>query len=141
MWIWFLDSCWYFQLLVDRGKLKYFLFLFVIMNDSFKEGTYPHFSDILTLSPSLTRFWLMFPFFIPWKYQKTFGVLVFSGGTKWGHWLEMAKKVDRNNSNLPVIINSDHAFKSLFFAFSSRNRTCCDKNLGYWLKLSYWGIA
>ena len=25
----------------------------------------------------------------PWKHQKTFGVLVFSGGMKWEHWPEM----------------------------------------------------
>ena len=31
----------------------------------------------------------MFPFYTPWKYQKTFGFLVFSGGIKWEHWPEM----------------------------------------------------
>ena len=30
----------------------------------------------------------MFPFYTPWKYQKTFGFL-FSGGIIWEHWQEM----------------------------------------------------
>ena len=37
----------------------------------------------------LTHFRPMFPFCSPWKHQKTFGLLVFSGGIKWEHWLEM----------------------------------------------------
>ena len=28
----------------------------------------------------------MFPFYSPWKHQKTFGFLLFSGGIKWEHW-------------------------------------------------------
>ena len=28
----------------------------------------------------------MFPFYTPWKYQKTFGLVVFSGGLKWEYW-------------------------------------------------------
>ena len=28
----------------------------------------------------LTHLWAMFPFYTPWKQQKTFGFLVFSGG-------------------------------------------------------------
>ena len=70
MWMWFLELCWYFQLLVD--KFKHFFFLFVIMKDSSKWGTDPNFSDILTSSPNLTQFWRMFPFFTPWKHQKNF---------------------------------------------------------------------
>ena len=38
----------------------------------------------------LNLFWPMFPFYTPWKRQKTFGFLVFSRGMKWKHWLEMA---------------------------------------------------
>ena len=29
----------------------------------------------------------MFPFYTPWKQQKTKGFLLFSGGIKWEHWL------------------------------------------------------
>ena len=35
---------------------------------------------------SLTRFWQIFPFYAPWKHQKTKGFLVFSGGIKLEHW-------------------------------------------------------
>ena len=38
----------------------------------------------------LTHFWPMFLFYTPWKHQKTKGFLVFSGGIKWEHWLEMS---------------------------------------------------
>ena len=39
------------------------------------------------LKPLLTgtHFWLMFPFYTPWKHQKTFGFLVFSKDIKWEH--------------------------------------------------------
>ena len=37
----------------------------------------------------LTHFWPMFLFCTPWKYQKTKGFLMFSGGIKWEHWPEM----------------------------------------------------
>ena len=36
-----------------------------------------------------THFCLMFPFYIPWKYQKTKGFLVFPGGVQLEHWAEM----------------------------------------------------
>ena len=32
----------------------------------------------------LTHFWSMFPFYTPWKHQKTKGFLVFSGGCRMG---------------------------------------------------------
>ena len=35
----------------------------------------------------LTYFWPMFPFYTPWKHQKTSGLLVFSGGLKWEYGL------------------------------------------------------
>ena len=35
--------------------------------------------SIKYLAVILTRFWPMFPFYTPWKHQKTFGFLVFSG--------------------------------------------------------------
>ena len=56
--------------------------------------TLQNFLDILKTSPILTHFWPMFPFFTPCKYQKTFGFLVFSGGTKvheGEHWPEIDK--------------------------------------------------
>ena len=37
----------------------------------------------------LTNFWLMLPFYTPWKHQKTKLFLVFSGGIKWEHWQNM----------------------------------------------------
>ena len=33
----------------------------------------------------------MFPLYTPWEHQKTFGFVVFSGGTKWDHWPELVK--------------------------------------------------
>ena len=36
----------------------------------------------------LTLFWSMFPFYTPWKHQKTITFLMFSGGIKWEHWPE-----------------------------------------------------
>ena len=41
------------------------------------------------LKPFLTHFWPVFPFYTPWKHQKTKGFLVFSGGMKWEPWPEM----------------------------------------------------
>ena len=35
------------------------------------------------LKPFLTYFWPMFPFYNPWKHQKTKGFLVFSASMKW----------------------------------------------------------
>ena len=40
-------------------------------------------------SKGLNNFWPMFPFYNPWKHQKTKDFLVFSGGIKWEHWPEM----------------------------------------------------
>ena len=40
-------------------------------------------------SDDLTHFRPMFPFYVPLKYQKTLGFLVFSGVIKWEHWPEM----------------------------------------------------
>ena len=36
----------------------------------------------------------MFPFYTPWKHQKTFSLLVFSGGMKWEYWPEMVNMID-----------------------------------------------
>ena len=36
-----------------------------------------------------THFWPIFPFYTPWKHQKTKGFLVFSGVLKWEHWPEI----------------------------------------------------
>ena len=38
---------------------------------------------------SLAHFWRMLLFYTPWKHQKTFGFLVFSGSIKREHWPEM----------------------------------------------------
>ena len=37
----------------------------------------------------LTHFKSMFYFYTPWKSQKTFGFLVFSGGKEMEHWVKM----------------------------------------------------
>ena len=55
----------------------------------------------------------MFPFYTPWKHQKTFDFLVFSGGIRWEHWpnigealkhwscrKEVSKKQKRQNAQL-----------------------------------------
>ena len=39
------------------------------------------------------------------------------------------KEFYRNNSNLPVTVNSVHIFNSLSLVFSGRNRTYCKKSL------------
>ena len=39
----------------------------------------------------LKHFWPMFPFYTPWKQQKTKDFLVFSGDVKWEHWPEMGQ--------------------------------------------------
>ena len=41
----------------------------------------------------LTHFWPMFPFYTSWKLQKTKGFLVFSGGIKRRHWLQMGWQI------------------------------------------------
>ena len=46
--------------------------------------------EIFSEFRSLTQFRPMFPFYNPWKHQKTKGFLVFSGGIKWEHWPEMS---------------------------------------------------
>ena len=38
---------------------------------------------------TLTYFRPMFPFYTPWKRQKTFGFLTFSGGIEREYWPEM----------------------------------------------------
>ena len=46
----------------------------------------------------------MFPFYTPWKHQKTKGFLLFSGGIKWDHWPEIGLK--------------NRSAESLFFFYS-----------------------
>ena len=53
----------------------------------------------LLLLSILTYFWPMFPFYTPWKHQKTFGFLVFSWGIKWEHWPEMGEHLIGFRSN------------------------------------------
>ena len=43
-----------------------------------------HFSE-----QAVTHFMPLVSFYIPWKHQKTFGFLIFSGGIERGHWHEM----------------------------------------------------
>ena len=46
---------------------------------------------ILLLQIWLSLFWLLFPFYNPWKHWKLFGFVVFRGDIKWGYWLEMGR--------------------------------------------------
>ena len=80
----------------------------------------------------------MFLFYTPWKHQKTFGFLVFSGGKKWNIGQKLVKEVDRNNSNLPMIVNSVHIFNSQGYTYLSKpiSFQFLAKKLGYWLKVS-----
>ena len=80
----------------------------------------------------------MFLFYTPWKHQKTFGFLVFSGGKKWNIGQKLVKEVDRNNSNLPMIVNSVHIFNSQGYTYLNKpiNFQFLAKKLGYWLKAS-----
>ena len=41
------------------------------------------------LSAQLTHFKSLVSFYIPWKHQKTFGFLMFSGGLERDQWHEM----------------------------------------------------
>ena len=41
---------------------------------------------------TLTRFWPMFPFYAPWKHQKSEGFPVISGRIKWEHWSNMGSE-------------------------------------------------
>ena len=43
--------------------------------------------DLVFINPFVIIAMLLF--YAPWKYQKTKGLLVFSGGIKWEHWAEM----------------------------------------------------
>ena len=83
---------------------------------------------------SLTHFWPMFPFYTPWKHQKTKGFLVFSGGTKWEHWPNWVKQPSNLHSTLFMIsffsccLDSSHCVKSVqirsfFWTVFSRIRT------------------
>ena len=51
----------------------------------------------------LTHSWPMFPFYTPWKHQKTFGSLVLSGGYKMGTF-------SKNGLNCYLISSSDFHF-------------------------------
>ena len=44
-----------------------------------KDSTIGDFHKIICNIRSLTHFWLIFPFYTPWKHQKSKGFLVFSG--------------------------------------------------------------
>ena len=51
--------------------------------------------DTVFMRFCLIHFWIMFPFHNPWKHQKTWGFLVFSGGIKRKHWPQMSYKRER----------------------------------------------
>ena len=44
-------------------------------------------SNIVFLLLSITHFQPMFPFYTPWKHQKTSGFLMFAGGIEVEDWL------------------------------------------------------
>ena len=46
----------------------------------------------------------MFPFYTPWKRQKTLGFLTFSGGIERKHWPEMDKEAFQNFSWKKIIL-------------------------------------
>ena len=47
-------------------------------------------TDVFQMIKKLTHFWPIFPFYTPWKHQKTKDFLVFSGGIRWDHLLEIS---------------------------------------------------
>ena len=55
---------------------------------------------------ALTYFWSIFSFYNPRKHQKTKGLQVFSGNTKWENWIK---------NRLIDDLNSVNAIKSPFF--------------------------
>ena len=50
---------------------------------------------IYVTQPCLTHYCPVFSFYIPWKYQKTVGFLMFSRGIKSEHWTVMGSKIRR----------------------------------------------
>ena len=100
-------------------------FLFVIITDLSKQGTDPNFSGMLTP--------LCFYFAPPENIRKPLAFQCFQEVQNGDIDHKCVKEVDRNNSNLPMIVNSIHVFKSLSLSLSlsplssSRNRTYCKK--------------
>ena len=86
----------------------------------------------------------MFSFFNPWKYQKTFGFLVFQGaqhrngkiGQKWTKEVNRYKiLINPLSVSLGLSLSLSLSFSlslSLSVLFSSRNSTYCEK-FDYWL--------
>ena len=86
----------------------------------------------------------MFSFFNPWKYQKTFGFLVFQGaqhrngkiGQKWTKEVNRYKiLINPLSVSLCLSLSLSLCFSlslSLSVLFSSRNSTYCEK-FDYWL--------
>ena len=86
----------------------------------------------------------MFSFFNPWKYQKTFGFLVFQGaqhrngkiGQKWTKEVNRYKiLINPLSVSLCLSLSLSLSFSlslSLSVLFSSRNSTYCEK-FDYWL--------
>lgn len=60
-------------------------------------GQNKHWAAILL--DSSTIFWPVFPFNTPWKHDKTFSLLTFSGGIKSEHWPKERFKIYFENSH------------------------------------------
>ena len=65
-------------------------------------------STILHNQTKLTHFWPMLLFYTPWKHQKTFGFLVFSGGINGNIGQTWEKKHShlQNSISLEILENS-----------------------------------
>ena len=85
-------------------------FLFVIITDLSKQGTDPNFSGMLTP--------LCFYFAPPENIRKPLAFQCFQEVQNGDIDHKCVKEVDRNNSNLPMIVNSIHVFKSLSLSLS-----------------------
>ena len=81
-------------------------FLFVIITDLSKQGTDPNFSGMLTP--------LCFYFAPPENIRKPLAFQCFQEVQNGNIDHKWVKEVDRNNSNLPMIVNSIHVFKSRY---------------------------
>ena len=79
---------------------------------------------------SLTYFYAMFPINTPWKHQKNFGFLVFSGSIKWEHWTEINWfHWHQMGSELSGI----YTLKFLIWSFHSYQVHHVKESLDFWL--------
>ena len=77
----------------SKGLQPFFNLANSFMNTVQSKRFDEHFKDCkyIICWNSLSYFWPMFPFYTPWKHQKTRGFTVFSGSIKWEHWPEMGE--------------------------------------------------